>query len=200
MPAQLQVYDKLQELKFKSPDEAWLNRLPKTLTRFEYRLGSDRVPIEKLIDIPRLLPDCHPFASIEFKEVPQYYDYKADFDGSFARRMFQTLSQDVGAQEAIAYLNRNRNFARNFRAIVIDNKALKREIEESFSKSCARLLSGKGASVKHIYVHCARCNRHGLDVKPCTGCGVRLCFGCCEIDQGHEQTCPKRCECAALLG
>lgn len=191
-PSQLQIYDKIQELKFKRAD--YVERLPQTLTRLEFRLTGIRCPIEHFPDIPKLLPNCQPFAAIQLWECPEYYDYKVDPQGSLSRLLFNTLRVQVGQQEAVRYLNKSRHFARNFKEIVVDNNALKAKIQESYEKSNRRLLSGKGASVRHMFIHCAWCNLHGVDVKPCGGCGVRLCFECIELNEGHESTCPKRKE------
>lgn len=190
-PARLRVYDKIQEMIFRGED---VSQLPKTLTRLEWELRGVRCPIEKFVDIPKLLPSCHPFAAIQLRDIPDYYDFKRDPRRSVNLLTYRTLAEREGGQQARKYLNSGRNFNRDYRPFLVDNNELKHTIEKSFHFGNQRLLSGKGASIKHLYVYCSLCQLQGVDVKPCQGCGWRQCDGCRELNEGHDQTCPIRKE------
>jgi hypothetical protein len=194
-PSQLQIYDKIRELKFRKVD--YVERLPKTLTRLEFRLQGKKCPVERFIDIPEQLNNCRPFTAIQLKECAEHYDYKEDLDDSLRRRLFNALREDVGCQEAIKYLNKTRHFGRDFKALVYNNEALKAEIEQNYFRSNRRFLSGRGASIQHQYCFCGWCNLLGTaeQLRDCGGCGARLCFECIDLDnKGHEADCPLRKE------
>ena len=70
-PSRLRIYEKIQELKYRCVD---VTGFPDVLTRLEWELRNNRCPIEHFSDLPRLLPDCHPFAAIQLKEASEYYD------------------------------------------------------------------------------------------------------------------------------
>lgn len=167
-----------------------VSHLPRTLTRLEWELRGVRCPIDRFVDVSKLLLDCRPFAALQLKDVPDYYDFKNDPKRSINLLLYRTLAEKEGGQQARKYLNRSRHFNRAFRDILIDNAELKRTIEESFQHGNQRLLSGRGASIKHIYIFCSWCQLRSLDVKPCKGCGRRFCDGCRELNEGHSETCP----------
>ena len=189
-PSRVRIYDKIQELKYRSQD---VTRLPKVLTRVEWELGGVRVPIDKFARLPDLLPECHPFAVIQIKESVPYYDFKTDLKRSIRRKQFDDLIKAYGAHEARRLLNRcyPRHFARDFgEGVVLDNTKVKDALIQSYGRNRSRLLSGRGADITHMFLRCARCNAEG--VRPCGGCGVRLCSTCVDLNEGHELTCPER--------
>jgi hypothetical protein len=185
-PSRLRIYDKIQELKYRG---IGLRGLPDVLTRFEWELRNDRCPIEHFADIRRLLPDCDPFAAIQLKDASEYYDYKNDPHGSMKRRLFKGLVEDLGIHDAIKVFNRDRNFARDFRPIVVDNTDLKQQIGESYQRTNRRLLSNRGADIPHLYRRCASCDQEVV-LSRCPGCCVRVCRKCQELGHGHEKACP----------
>lgn len=192
-PARLRVYDKIQEMKFRGDD---VSRLPKTLTRLEWELRGVRCPIEKFLDIPRLLPECRPFAALQLTELPPaYYDFKLDPGRSISLFLYRKLAEQEGAQQARRILNNQRHYARQFKEILICNATLKADIEKSFSKSNERLLSGRGASIAHLYVLCSWCQVDASGLRLCPGCGVRLCADCRKLNEGHDKHCPEVSEC-----
>ncbi len=188
-PARLRVYDKIQELKFRGEET---KQLPDTVTRLEWELRGVRCPIEQFLDVPNKLQDQRPFAAMELTECPDYYDFKIDPKRSVALLTYRELAKREGAQQARKYLNSQRNFSRAYKEILINNDALKLRIEESFRRSNARLLSGRGASITHMYLKCGWCPEDAQNV--CQGCGVRLCAACEELKEGHDETCPIRKE------
>ncbi len=185
-PSRLRIYDKIQELKYRGID---VSGLPNVLTRLEWEFRNDRCPIEHFSDVSRLLPECNPFAAIQLKEASQYYDYKNDPQGSMRRRLFNALVQDLGVHDAAKVFNQNRNFARDFRNIVIDNANLKRRIEESYQRTNRRLLSNHGADIQYLYRRCALCDEEKT-LWVCPGCTVRVCTKCQPDVLGHEAGCP----------
>ena len=142
-PAQLRVYDKIQEQRVRRQP---VDHLPPVLTRFEFQLRHKKCPIWNLSQLEKLL-DYKPFDSLQFLEASTDYDFRTDSTSSKNRYLFNNLQKDYGTQEAIRILNRNRHFKRDIAPFLLEQHTIKRELQESYLSGVRSFLSNQGAEI-----------------------------------------------------
>ncbi len=138
-PAFLRVYDKREEYRRAGRD---LGDIPATLSRFEWQLQHNRVPVRYLSELPEL-EALEPFSSIQFLERSTSLDFKGDPIGSQKRILLRELSLRYGAQAAIRILNRQRNFWRGYRDQIVHATDFARRLQESYLEGVRRFFNNE---------------------------------------------------------
>lgn len=177
-PARLRTYDKVQEQKYRNAD---VSTLPAILTRIEWELhgvsilkcagfpawygthrpaalapqiGFDKAKTQAFFfsELP-MLEECRPFQQLEFIEGKPYYDFRTDSAVMESVRglAYEALVARLGAHDAVRVLNSQRNFARDYKPLLLNNGKLRERIEEAYTSSIVRFFDNKGTSVHHIY-------------------------------------------------
>jgi hypothetical protein len=155
-PSRIRIYDKIQELKYNGVD---VSAFPAVLTRIEWetRQGRwNRLPhsngaeVTYFSDLPNLLR-FQPFAKMQFLEAVPAYDFENDTQDSIRRLVFHTLAAKQGAHAAAAILNKNRNFSRDYRDLLLLNEEIRNQLQASYLDTTRRFFNDQGADVRYIY-------------------------------------------------
>lgn len=142
-PAQLTVYDKIAELKYARKD---VSSLPAVLTRFEWDYKHDHCPVRYFSELHGLL-EIAPFSRLQFLSCEDYYDFKHDTQASVQRLTFNALKDKLALQDAWAIMNSQRNFRRNFKEVVMDNRTFVARLNDSYLESTKKFFRGERSDV-----------------------------------------------------
>jgi len=147
-PAQLRVYDKIQELKYQRLDTS---KLPPVLTRMEWEFRERRCPVRFWGELPQML-DVEPFSGIEFFESHEHYSFRYFPRESFRLYGYNKLREDKGAHEAIRIINAcYRHFSRDVREHLVENLNLKERIQAEYRTSTKAFFENRCADVRALY-------------------------------------------------
>ena len=98
----------------------------------------------KMAELPQLL-DFRPFDPVEFLPVTGSYDFHNNCSMSFKKFLYDQLSQQHGAHDAVRILNYERNFKRDYRSILsnCDLSSVKDRLQVSYLEGLRRFFSGQ---------------------------------------------------------
>ncbi len=146
-PNLFRVYDKREDMRRLREK---IDYLPPILTRLEWELRNRKLPITYLSQFPELL-EYRPFEKIEILETDRIYDFHNDTENSCKRFQLNGLTDSYGRQEAIRILNHNRNFKRDYGAIVTDASEIKERLHQSYIDGVTRFFNNQCADVRFRY-------------------------------------------------
>jgi len=146
-PAMLRIYDKREELRRLRED---VSGIPPILTRLEWELRHRKCPIARISEIDRL-QEYRPFDQVEILTTTEVYDFHNDTKNSTRLFLLNRLTDEYSRQEAIRIVNYQRNFGRDYGAIVADDAEIKERLNESFRAGIQMFFENKGADVRYRY-------------------------------------------------